>query len=161
VSPEENASVPFGRSTLAQTSIVFTMKVGALALLGFVWAYWGWAWFAPSPLPQAMEVSEPAGRLANAGDLFGKAQDETHPGAPTALAVTLLGVMAGAPAGAGHALLQLGKEETRLVPAGGDLAPGIRVESVFPERVVLRRNGARETLAWPRTLSATSNLTVQ
>ena len=145
--------MPFGRSRLAQTSIVFTMKVGALALPGFVWAYWTWVWFAPSPLPPAMDVAEPAGRLLAAGDLFGAVQGDAHPSAPTALAITLLGVMAGAPAGSGYALLQLGAKETRLVRAGEDLAPGIRVEGVHPGQVILRRNGARETLAWPRSVA--------
>lgn len=142
-----------GRFNLAQTSIAFTTWVGALALLGFVLAYWTWAWCAPSPLPQATEVSAPAGRLTAAGNLFGEAPGGTHVGAPTGLAIKLLGVMAGAPTGSGYALLQLDAKETRVVRAGEDLAPGIRVESVLPEQVVLQRNGARETLAWPRPAS--------
>ncbi len=139
-----------GRFKLAQTSIDITLKAGALALLALVLAYWTWAWGAPSPLPQATEVSAPAGRLAATGNLFGEVPGGAHVGAPTRLAIKLLGVMAGAPAGSGYALLQLDAKETQVVRAGEDLAPGIRVESVLSEQVILRRNGSRETLAWPR-----------
>lgn len=146
--------MPSGRSNFAQTSVAFTAEAGALALLGLVLAYWTWAWLAPSPLPQAMGVSAPGGRLTAAGNLFGQAQGDARTGTPTGLAIELLGVVAGVPAGSGYALLRLDAKETRVVRAGEELAAGIRVESVLPEQVVLQRNGARETLTWPRPLPA-------
>ena len=146
--------MPSGRSKLAQTVIARTSTGGALTLLGFVLAYWTWTWWAPTPLPQAAEVSIPAGRLAAADDLFGQPQRGAHAATPTGLAVKLLGVMAAASEGSGYALLQLDAGKTRLVRAGGDLAPGIRVEKVLPQQVILQRNGARETLAWPRPSEA-------
>lgn len=144
--------MPTARSKLAQTSIAVAMDASALTLLGFVLAYWTWAWFAPTPLSQAMETSEPAGHLAAAAHLFGEASGDTHVGRSSGLAIKLLGVMAATPAGSGYALLQLDTKETQLVRAGEDLAPGIRVESVLPEQVILQRNGAREALAWPRSV---------
>ena len=140
-----------GRSRFAQTAIVDTSMTLALGLLGLVLAYWTWAWFAPAPLPRAMQVSEPPGRLAAAGDLFGRGQPGAPLQSPTALAVKLLGVIAGQPQGSGYALLQLDAKDTRVVHAGGELAPGIRVESVLPQQVILQREGSRETLAWPHT----------
>jgi general secretion pathway protein C len=139
---------------LAQTAIVGTSMTLALGLLGLALAYWSWAWFAPAPLPQAMQVSEPPGRLAAAGDLFGHGQADAQAQSPTGLAVRLLGVIAGQPEGSGYALLQLDAKDTHVVRAGGELAPGIRVESVLPQQVILQREGSRETLAWPHTGSA-------
>jgi general secretion pathway protein C len=138
-----------GRSRFAQTAIVHASTMLALGLLGWVLAYWTLAWFAPAPLPRSMRVSPPPGRLAAAGDLFGQGQSGAQAQSPTALAVKLLGVIAGQPHGSGYALLQLDGKDTHVVRAGGELAPGIRVESVLPQRVILLRGGARETLAWP------------
>jgi hypothetical protein len=138
-----------GRSDFAQTVIASASKAIALSLLGLVLAYWTWAWCAPSPLPRAMEIPAPPGHLAAAGNLFGGVRGDAHADAPTGLAVKLLGVIAGQPEGSGYALLQLDARETRVVRAGGDLAPGIHVERVLPQRVILQRDGSRETLVWP------------
>ncbi len=151
--------MPSGRSNLAQTAIARMSKAGALTLLGLVLAYWTWAWCAPSPLPRAMEISEPAGRLAAAGNLFGRVQDDAHADTPTGLAVKLLGVMAAAPEGSGYALLQLDAKKTQVVRAGGYLAPGIRLEKVLPQQVILQRNGVRETLVWPHPVQGAAAAT--
>ncbi len=142
--------MPSGRSNLAQTAFARASEFGALALLGLVFAYWTWTWWAPSPLPPAPEMSAPAGHLAAADNLFGEARSGALAATPTGLAVKLLGVMAATPEGSGYALLQLDAGKTQLVRAGGDLAPGIRVEQVRPQQVILQRNGARETLALPK-----------
>jgi general secretion pathway protein C len=142
--------MPSGRSNLVQAAILSTAQTGAVVLLGLVLAYWSWAWWAPAPLPQVTPIAEPASRLAMAGKLFGQLPGDARPDAPTGLAVKLLGVMAAEPEGTGYALLQLDAKKTQVVRAGGYLTPGIRVEKVFPQQVVLQRNGARETLVWPR-----------
>lgn len=134
-----------------QTVLAFTSKAFALSLLGLVLAYWTWAWVAPSPLPRATELSAPPGHLIAAGGLFGGVQGEARADAPSGLAVELLGVIAGHPEGSGYAILRLDARETRVVRAGGDLSPGVSVESVLPQRVILQRHGTRETLAWPRS----------
>lgn len=138
-----------GRSNLAQTVIARLSKIGALSLLGFVLAYWTWAWFAPSPLPRAAEMSTPAHGLVAAGNLFGRDHGDAHAGTPTGLAITLLGVIAAGPDGTSYALLQLDAGKTQVVRAGGYLAAGILVEKVLPQQVILQRNGSRETLVWP------------
>jgi len=141
--------MPSGRSNLVQAAIHATSKAVALSLLGLVLAYWTWAWCAPSPLPRTAPIAEPASRLAAAGSLFGQLASDAHPDTPTGLAIKLLGVMAGEPEGAGYALLQLDAKKTQVVRAGGYLAPGIRLERVLPQQVILQRNGVRETLVWP------------
>lgn len=138
-----------GRSKLVPTAIASASKALASSLLGLVLAYWTWTWCAPSPLPRSLEVPEAPARLAAAGGLFGAVAGGAPADAPTGLAVSLLGLVAGQPAGSGYALLRLGAGETRVVRAGGELAPGIRVETVLPQRVILQRHGSRETLAWP------------
>jgi general secretion pathway protein C len=143
-----------GRSKLAPTAIASASKALASSLLGLVLAYWTWAWCAPSPLPRSLEVPEAPARLAAAGGLFGAVAGSAPADAPTGLAVSLLGLVAGQPAGSGYALLRLGAGETRVVRAGGELAPGIRVETVLPQRVILQRHGSRETLAWPNPAQA-------
>lgn len=138
-----------GWSNLAQTVIGRMSTAGALSLFGCVLAYWTWAWGAPSALPRAADVSTPAGHLAAAGNLFGHGQRDARAVAPSGLAITLLGVMAAGADGAGYALLQLDAGKTRVVRAGSYLAPGILLEKVLPQQVILQRNGSRETLAWP------------
>jgi general secretion pathway protein C len=151
--------MPSGRSNFAQTAIDSASKTGALSLLGLVLAYWTWAWCAPAPLPRAMEISEPAGRLVAAGNLFGRLPGDAHADVPTGLAIRLLGVMAAEPEGAGYALLQLDAKNTRVVRAGEYLAPGVRLEKVLPQQVILQRNGSRETLVWPHPVQAPATTT--
>jgi general secretion pathway protein C len=148
-----------GRSNLARTALGAASKAGALSLLGLVLAYWTWAWCAPAPLPRAMEISGPADRLAAAGNLFGRLPGDAQAEVPSGLAIRLLGVMAAEPQGAGYALLQLDAKKTRLARAGEYLAPGIRLEKVLPQQVILQRNGSRETLAWPRPSQAPATTT--
>jgi len=142
--------VSSGGSKFAQTTAVAASKFVALAALGLVLAYWTWAWLAPATLPPAQKVSEPSGRLAAAGKLFGHEPDGAPVATSTGLAIKLLGVIAGQPQGSGYALLQLDAKDTHVVRSGGEVAPGVRVESVLPQQVILQRAGARETLAWPQ-----------
>ncbi len=154
-----NRDMRSGLSSFAQRAIVPVSTAGALSALGLVLAYWTWAWWAPAPLPQATVTVGSADSLAAAGNLFGRRPDGARAEPPTGLAVKLLGVMAATPEGSGYALLRLDAKETRLVRAGGYLAPGIRLEKVLPEQVILQRNGSRETLAWPRPAQAPATTT--
>lgn len=145
-----------GRSRLAQTAIVSLSKTAALALLALVLAYWTWAWCAPATLLPVADAAAPPSQLIAARDLFGQARGNAQAAVPSALAINLLGIVAAEPAGSGYALLQVGTGESRVVRAGGELAPGVRVEQVLPQQVILLRNGLRETLAWPHPAQASS-----
>jgi hypothetical protein len=58
-------------------------------------------------------------------------------------------VMVATSAGPGYALVRLNTKQVLWVRAGEDIAPGIRLDDVFPDHVTLQRNGTRETLALP------------
>jgi general secretion pathway protein C len=146
--------MPSRRSKLAHTAVASLSQTAALAVLGGVLAYWTWAWCAPSVVPPIVDMATPTAQLTAARNLFGQAPGNAHAAAPSALAITLLGVMAARPPDSGYALLRLDAGKTRLVRAGDNLAPGIRVEQVLPQEVILQRHGVRETLAWPQPAKA-------
>jgi len=111
-----------------------------------VLAYWSWAWLAPSPLARAPAAAENAGRPLAAGGLFGTAKET--PGAASG-SVRLTGIIAASGETGGHALLRIDGRKTLAVPQGEEVEPGLRLTEVHVDRVVLERNGVRETLAWP------------
>jgi general secretion pathway protein C len=119
----------------------------ALALLGVVLAYWSWEWLAPPPAPRAPAAVELAAGTSTAGRLFRTVKEGA--GAPASGAVRLMGVVAGSGSRPGHAVLRLDSKKTVAVLQGQDIEPGLRLAEVHVDHVVLERNGARETLAWP------------
>jgi len=141
-----------GRSTHAQSAFVSLVTFGALALLGYVLAYWTWAWLAPRPEPRAPAASAAAGAagLARvAGKLFGGAQRDGGRPLSAGNAVTLLGVVAASGGRPGYAILRLDAKRTVAVREGGEIETGARLAEVLADHVVIERGGARETLAWP------------
>jgi len=122
--------------------------LAALALLGVVLAYWSWAWLAPPAAPRAPAAVETAGRTSSAGGLFGTAK-EGQGSAAASSAVRLMGIVAASDGRRGHAVLRLDAKKTVAVLQGEDVEPGLRLAEVHADHIVLERNGARETLAWP------------
>jgi general secretion pathway protein C len=137
------------RSSLAQTTIVSLVTLGALALLGWVLAYWTWAWLAPRPEPRALVAAVPGGGIASAQGLFGNLQRGQNI-APTGIAIKLLGVVAATGGRRSYAVAQLDARQIIAVREGEDIAPGVRLAEVHPDHVILDRNGTRESLAWPQ-----------
>jgi general secretion pathway protein C len=123
--------------------------LAALVLLGVVLAYWSWAGFAPPAAPRAPAAVEPPGNASSAGGLFGSAKQ--GPGAISAAssAVRLMGVVAASGGRRGHAVLRLDAKNTVAVLQGEEVEPGLRLAEVHVDHIILERNGARETLAWP------------
>ena len=119
----------------------------ALALLGVVLAYWSWVWLAPASAARAPAVPETASSASSAAGLFGSAKQ--GPGVATASSIRLMGVVAASGERPGHAVLRLDVKKTVAVLQGEDIEPGLRLAEVHVDHVVLERNGARETLAWP------------
>ena len=144
--------ISFERSSLAQTSFVSLATIAALLSLGFVLAYWTWAWFAPGVEPRAPGIVAGNGtqQIASAGNLFGNRQGNGNAPAPTGIAIKLHGVMAASGGKSGYAVLQLDGKRDLAVREGQDIAPGIRLAEVRPDHVILERNGIREILAWPK-----------
>jgi len=81
--------------------------------------------------------------------LFGLAQQNLGVNVSAGSAIRLLGVVAAVGGDAGYAVLRLDAQEIIAVRTGDDVAPGIRLEKVFPDHVILQRSGVRETLVWP------------
>lgn len=125
--------------------------LAALALLGVVLAYWSWTWLAPPPAPRAPAAAETAGRPSFAGGLFGTVKEGAGAAAAASNAVRLMGIVAASGSRRGHAVLRLDAKKTVAVLQGEDVEPGLRLAEVHVDHVVLERNGARETLAWPET----------
>jgi general secretion pathway protein C len=123
--------------------------LAAVALLGTVLAYWSWAWLAPPPAPRAPAAAETAGAASSAGTLFGVVKQGSGTAAAASSAIRLMGVVAAAGGRRGHAVMRLDGKHTVAVLQGEDVEPGLRLAEVHVDHIVLERNGARETLAWP------------
>jgi general secretion pathway protein C len=120
----------------------------ALALLGVVLAYWSWGWLAPPPVPRAPAAVEAAGRTSAAGGLFRTVKEGAGPPGAASGTIRLVGIL-----WPGHALLRLDAKNTVAVLQGEDVEPGLRLAEVHVDHIILERNGARETLAWPEKKS--------
>jgi general secretion pathway protein C len=144
------------QSNFPQTAMVALVTVAALALLGFVAAYWTWSWLAPRPEPRAQAAADPGGG-ASAGLLFGNVQRDRNSAAPTGVAIRLLGVVAATGGRRGYAVVQLEPRQILAVREGEDIAPGVRLAEVGIDHVILERSGTRETLAWAEKSTATES----
>ncbi len=148
-------ALSFGRPNLAQTVLISSLNLVAVALLGAVLAYWTWGWFAPRAVPRMETSAVQSGSVAAAGGLFGRVPRNQAAAAPTGIAIKLLGVVAASGGRRGYAVLQLEAKQILAVHEDEDVAPGIKLAEVHADHVILERNGVRETLAWPqRTGSA-------
>ena len=120
-----------------------------LVLLGVVLAYWSWAWLAPPPAPRAPAAVETAGNASSASGLFGSATQVPGAAAAAPGTIRLLGIVAASRGRHGHAVLRLDARRTLAVQQGEDVEPGLRLAEVYADRIILDRNGVRETLVWP------------
>jgi len=142
-------ATPLERSSPAQAIVVAGVTLAAIALLGWVLAYWTWAWLAPSPEPHAPAAQDTGVKLQAAYGLFGRAQ-RSAAAAASGIVVTLLGVVAASAGRSGHALLRIDGKTAVAVREGAQIDPGVRLAEVHPDHVVLERGGVRESIALPR-----------
>ena len=149
-------ALTLGRSGLAQTALVSLLTLAALALFGFVLAYWTWVWFAPRAEPRAEAAAGEAGNLASASRVFGRLERNKSSAAPTGIAIKLLGIVAASGGRRGYAVVQLDAKQILAVHEGDDVAPGVRLAEVLRDQVILERGGVRETLAWPEKKGSAS-----
>lgn len=138
------------RPGFAQATAVSLVTLAALALLGLVLAYWTWHWFGPRIEPPAPVVAEQGVRALSSYGMFGKAQRDRDVAAQAAGPIRLLGVVAAAGGSHGYAVMQLESREIRAVREGENITPGVQLAEVHRDHVILSRNGARESLAWPQ-----------
>ncbi|RYZ68102.1 MAG: type II secretion system protein GspC [Proteobacteria bacterium] len=106
---------------------------------------------APPP-PAAYDIS-----AIQQGRLFGSAAPSPSGSAPaTSAPLVLGGVMASEDGKKGYALIGTSGSATRVYAIGAALPGGLTLHEIYPDRVVLSRNGALETLALPRQPSTSS-----
>jgi general secretion pathway protein C len=146
-------AISLKRFTVSQTAAVSLVTCAACALLGLVLAYWTWAWLAPRAEARAPAVVQTGGAVDAAYGLFGSASPNRSGAAPTSGAITLLGLVAGSGnrsgSQSGYAVLRIDAKKTVVVLQGQEVEPGLRLVEVHVNHIILERNGARQTLAWP------------
>lgn len=148
------------RSGFLPQLVVSFATLLALFCLALVLA--GWTWVVLAPVAEMPAAASPqAARISAAYAMFGAAPAQGEQALPTTIAITLLGTAVARPGRRGHALLQFGTQPSVVVREGEAVAPGILLQTVGPDRIVLVRAGIRETLAWPvpaRAVAVTANL---
>lgn len=142
---------------LCRISVIYTLKnaaslatLAALTLLSVVLAYWSWAWLAPPAVPRAPAAVVSSGSASAAAGLFRDVKSGPGVTAAGPSTIRLVGIVA--PSGgrrSGQAVLRLDGKKTVAVLQGQDVEPGLRLAEVHVDHIILERNGARETLAWP------------
>ena len=134
----------------------------ALALLCWVLARWTWVLLAP-PQPVAPPATPAPIDLQAALDevlrarLF-SSQPAADPPVATAAPrdLQLAGILATAPRGGGWAVVQVGTKAQQVAIAGSEIAPGVVLDQVFADHVVVRRQGNRERLDLSRRVAVAS-----
>ena len=116
-----------------------------LLIAGWLAARWFLYFFAPVEVPPGRPREQvqigPAAQAAADAHLFGVAPTQAGGQAVSNLNIKLKGVVAGGASGA--AIVNTGgKDDAARV--GGEIVPGVILESVHPGYMVLRRNGALE-----------------
>jgi general secretion pathway protein C len=128
----------------------------AAALAAFLWLCWAlalgtWRIIQPGPVPVVVRGGADAvdlGALTRA-HLFGPVAPARDPAteaslAPTNLNITLTGVAVRPGGGCALAVVQ-GQPESAFC-TGEELTPGVRLEAVEQDRIVILRNGVREAV---------------
>lgn len=137
----------------ALATLVFVVLLAA-QLAALLWRVIGSTESEMPVLPPPIEAATPAVDLTaivNA-HLFGVAAATGDPGdAPaTSANLTLAGTLAGLNPEQGWAIIGASGQSARVYATGASLPGGTRLLAVYPDRVILDRNGARESLMLPR-----------
>jgi len=112
---------------------------------------------ADAPVVQAQAQNVDIAAIVNA-HLFGVAAQSGDPSdAPATTAnLTLAGTLAGREPEQGWAIIGATGQSARVYATGASLPGGSRLFAVYPDRVILDRNGARESLLLPRLAGGAS-----
>ncbi|HEY7754487.1 MAG TPA: type II secretion system protein GspC [Steroidobacteraceae bacterium] len=105
----------------------------------------------PPPMADAAAPAVDLTAIVNA-HLFGVAAAGGDPGdvPSTSANLTLAGTLAGRDPEQGWAIIGAAGQTARVYATGASLPGGTRLLAVYPDRVILERNGARESLMLPR-----------
>jgi len=108
----------------------------------------------PAAPPVNLQAIVDAHLFGVAGLRPGSAQDAPQ----TSLPLVLAGILANTDASKGAAIIGSTSANAKLVNVGGTVEGGARVHAVYPDRVVLERGGALESLFLPRNYAMTPSL---
>jgi len=132
----------------------------ALALLCWVLARWTWVLFAPAaPIvvpaaPAPVDIQAALDEILRARLFSGKAAGEAPIAVTARRDVQLAGVFATAPQGRGWAVLQFEGKAQQVAANGTEIAPGLLLDQVFGDHVVVTRQGTRERIDLARRVAA-------
>ena len=133
------------RRPLASRLAIGLATAAAFVLFAWVAAHWIWRWVAPRPPPTvAVSPSDPAATILASG-LWAGGVDAPATAAPRPVGdVRLVGVLAERDGG-GLAVFRT-RDGARVVAAGADVVPGMRIVSVDTWSVKVAEAGGERTL---------------
>ena len=139
------------RPTLATLVLVVVIAAQLAALLWRGLGSGDEADAAPAPVDAGAVPAVDLPAIVNA-HLFGVAKDSGDPSdAPvTSANLALAGTLAGADPSTGWAIIGATGQSARVYATGASLPGGAELVAVYPDRVILDRGGARESLVLPR-----------
>ena len=137
--------------TVVSFVLVLVIAAQLASLLWRVLSASGGETGAEAPVVQAQAHGVDIAAVVNA-HLFGVAAQTGDPSeAPvTSANLTLAGTLAGREPEQGWAIIGASGQASRVYATGASLPGGTRLFAVYPDRVILDRNGARESLMLPR-----------
>jgi general secretion pathway protein C len=162
---------PASGGSIAQRLSAAGPQLATLVLAGAIAAQLAvlvWKFVAP-PAPVAVPPPPAPTRAAfdparlQAASLFGAAAQAPQSGesAPrTNVALVLVGTLAGPQPEQGLAILGESPQAAKVYMVGSTLPGGVKLHSVYPDRVVIDRSGALETLPLPRQVASGTNFQV-
>jgi type II secretory pathway component PulC len=124
----------------------------ALALLCWVLARWTWVLFAPAvpvvvpPAPAPIDLQAALDDILRARLFSGQPGATPEPAITTRRDLQLAGVLATAPQGRGWAVLQIEGKAHQVASSGSEIVPGVTLDQVFADHVVVDRRGNRERI---------------
>ncbi len=133
---------------------ILLVVVLAAQLASLLWRVMGSTGGDATP-PPVIDAGAPPpvdlGSIVNA-HLFGIANLSGDPNAAPATSanLALAGTLAGLDPGLGWAIIGANAQAARVYATGATLPGGTKLLAVYPDRVILDRNGTRESLALPR-----------
>lgn len=130
------------------------LLVNAGLLVVFLWllSSWTWSFFPvsqsapPRMQPPPQVATGDAVAVISKARLFGGAAEPATPTGLTSLNFKLLGIFATHEKEGMVAIINLGEPKNKAVRAGEEVAPGIVLDMVFADHVLLRRQGVTERL---------------
>ena len=136
------------------------LELALIAALGISLAHWTWIALAPRAVAASVLSGQPeAGRLnvTLKRNLFGVAQEgKTAPVVETSPAsgIKLLGVLSRGVTGKGRAIFALDTGKPKTVEAGSQIVHGVVLKEVYPDYVLVSRNGSIERIKLDRRAAA-------